>query len=236
MRITRRLAVALCFAVSFSLIVTASVKPPQKPETPHLDFVKEYVRELAEIERIHASGEEELKQGTENDVFSIMIHTCTLSQLELRSQIAQLRGMRLKAPYDDLIPTLAGFYKAKIDLYQRLIDISSAMLAGPKPGVDYGKLEGEVPQIRAKLDFIDESVFKATPLIFSTLIDMKPDSKNHASHLIITKAERDKLMETLNDSFGPKLDEKNPRYLVGSASVLRDYLRKDWKCSDEPWN
>jgi hypothetical protein len=217
-------------------VLTASDKPPQKPETSHLDFVAEYVRELAAMERIRASGEEELKQGTENDVFSIMIHTSTLSQLELRSHTAMLRGMRLKAPYDDLIPTLAGYYKAKIELHQRMIDISSAMLAGPKPGVDYGKLAAEVPQIRAKLDFIDESVFKATPLIFATLIDMKPDSKNHASHLIVTKAERDKLIETLNDSFGPKLDEKNPTYLVGSASVLRDYLHKDWKCSDEPWD
>jgi hypothetical protein len=165
-----------------------------------------------------------------------MIHMGTRSQLELRSQIAQLRSMRLNPPYDDLISTLSFYYKRKIELHQRLIDISGVLMAGPKPNVDYGKLSAEVPQIRAQLEFIDESVFKATPLIFSTLIDMKPDSKNQTSHLTITKAERNKLIETLTNSFGPKLEEKNQNYLVSSASVLRDYLRKDWKCADEPWD
>jgi hypothetical protein len=29
--------------------------------------------------------------------------------------------------------------------------------------------------------------------------------------------------------------EKNPNYTVGAATVLRDYLNKGHKCSDEPW-
>jgi hypothetical protein len=235
MRVAQRVAVALFLAVSFSITLSASDKPPQKVETPHLEFVTEFVRELAAMENIRASGEEELKKSTGNAVYSIMIHSGTRSQLELRTEIAQLQEMRLEPPYDELIPMLVGYYKRKVELYQRLIDISSAMLAGPKPGVDYGKLAADVPKIRALFDFIDESVFKITPLVFATLIDTKPDSKNHTSHLIITKAERDRVIETLNDSFGVKLDEKNPNYLVGSASVLRSYLRKDWKCSDEPW-
>jgi len=236
MWIARKLAVCLCLAVSLSSTSSTSDKPPQKPETSHLVFVTEYVRELEAMESIRASGEEELKRGAQDDVFSIAIHASTRSQLELRSEIAQLRGMRLKAPFDTLIPTLVSFSQQKVERYQRMIDISSAMIAGPKPGVDYGKLAAEMPKIRAELEYIDQSLFEATPLIFATLIDQKEDSKNHVSHLIITKAEREKLLETLSDSFGSKLDEKKPTYLVGSASVLRDYLRKDWKCSDEPWD
>ena len=48
--------------------------------------------------------------------------------------------MNLKDPYDDLIPSLTTFYRNKIAQWQRLIDISSEFVAGPKPGVDYGKL------------------------------------------------------------------------------------------------
>ena len=93
-----------------------------------------------------------------------------------------------------------------------------------------------MPQIRAQLDYIDQALFEATPSIFITLIDMKPDSQNHASHLIITKAERAGLIDDLNTDFGSKLDQKEPNYTVGAASVLRTYLLKDYKCSDDPWD
>jgi hypothetical protein len=92
-----------------------------------------------------------------------------------------------------------------------------------------------MPKIRAELEFIDQSLFEATPLVFATLIDMKEDSKGHASHLIITKEQRAALIAKLTDSFGAKLDQKNQNYIVSAASVLRGYLNKDFKCSDEPW-
>lgn len=72
--------------------------------------------------------------------------------------------------------------------------------------------------------------------MFATLIDMKADSKGHASHLIITKEEKARLIEKLNGSFGAKLDQKNQNYTVSAASVLKAYLNKDFKCSDEPWD
>lgn len=144
--------------------------------------------------------------------------------------------MRLNSPYDDLIPNLTAFYQRKIILHQRLIDIGSVFLAGPKPGVDYGKLAANMSKIRAELEYVDKALFEATPLIFSTLIDTRADSKNHASHLIVTKAEREKLIGDLNFHFGEKLDQKEQNFTVSSASVLRGYLLKDYKCSDEPWD
>ena len=226
------------FSIFFAIALAASGSPAfaqDKPETSHLVFVSEYIRQLGATEDLRESGERELKQDPKAS-FSTMIHTGTLFQLELRSQIAVLKGMRLNAPYDDLIPTITGFYVDKITLWQKIIDSSSAFLAGPKPGVDYNKLATEVPQVRAQLEFIDASLFKATPLIFATLINEKPDSKNHASHLIITKAERAKLIHDLKTEFGAKLDQKNPNYTVGSARVLKGYFLKDYKCSDDPWD
>jgi len=163
------------------------------------------------------------------------IHIGTLIRLELSSQIGMLKGMHLNPPFDDLIPTLTEFYERKIALHRRLIDINSAFLAGPKPGVDYGQLAAEVPKIRAELEYIDHALFDVAPVIFATLIDKKPDSMNHASHLIITKAERAKLIEKLTDNFGSKLDQKDQNYTVSAASVLKAYFLKDFKCSDDPW-
>lgn len=114
-------------------------------------------------------------------------------------------------------------------------EISSAFIGGPKEGVDYSKLAAEMPKLRGELDFIDQSLFEATPLVFATLIDMKADSEGHASHLIITKEDKARLISKLDDSFGAKLDQKDQNYTVSAATVLKGYLNKDFKCSDETW-
>jgi len=226
-----RIVSCLCCAVAFATSA-ASILAADKPETPHLAFVTEYIRELAAIENIRASAEQEPKPDA---VLSNAIYTSTRLQLELRSQIKMLQGLRLNSPFDTLIPNLAGFYTHKIALHQRLIDISSAFMEGPNPGVDYGKLGTEIPKIRAELNDLDHTLFQAASLVCATLIDMKPDSKNHASHLIITKAEREGLVSSLTTNFGSKLDQKDQNYTVASASLLKGFLLKDYKCSDEPW-
>jgi hypothetical protein len=243
--ITRLLTLCVvAFAVQFSFFFAqTNTKPtrptarPAKPETPHLEFVTEYIRELAEVERIRAAGEAENNQDKKDDKlpFSGAIHTSTLFELELGSQVEMLKSMRLNKPFDFLIPTITAFYERKIALWLRMREIGSAFIGGPKDGVDYGKLGAEMPQIRAKLDFIDQALFEATPSVFATLIDMKEDSKGHASHLIITKEQKATLISKLDDSFGAKMDQKDRNYMVSAASVLKAYLNKDFKCSDEPW-
>lgn len=226
------------FALLLALMGSNSAqdhKKPEKVETPHLAFVTEYIRELAAIEDIRVYSERQLAEGKKDEVFSTGIYISTRVQLELRSDVKMLNGMYLKDPFDSLIPGIAAFYEQKIELHQRLIDNESAFLAGPKPGIDYAKLAAEMPKIRATLDDIDHTLFQAAPTIFATLIDPKPDSKNHTSHLIVTKAERKKLIEDLDQRFGGKLDQKDQNYTVGAASVLKAYFLKDFKCSDEPW-
>ncbi len=243
--ITRLLTLCVvAFAVQFSFFhAQTNTKParptarPAKPETPHLEFVTEYIRELAEVERIRAAGEAENNQDKKDDnlPFASGIHTSTLFELELGSQVRMLKSMRLNAPFDFLIPNITAFYERKIVLWRRMRDISSAFIGGPKNGADYSKLAAEVPQIRGELEFIDKSLFEAAPGVFATLIDIKEDSKGHASHLIITKEQKATLISKLDDSFGAKMDQKDQNYTVSAASVLKAYLNKDFKCSDEPW-
>lgn len=232
-----QLRITAITAFTFILAIGApSTFGVEKPETSPLVFVTEYISELAAIENIRESGERELKEDTKANVSSEAIHSSALFQLELRSQIKMLQGMRLKPPFDQLIPEITAFYQQKVLIWQRIISVSSAFLDGPKPGVDYGKLGAEMPQLRARLEFIDKALFEASPSIFATLIDMKPDSKNHVSHLIITKEERAKLLDDINTDFGSKLDEKEQNWIVSAASVLKGYLLKDFKSSDEPWD
>jgi hypothetical protein len=92
----------------------------ETPETSHLAFVTEYVRELAAVEDIRAAAEQELKQAEKQDVLANVVYTSTRMQLELRTQINSLKGMRLKPPFEELIPNLTAFYQRKLELYKML--------------------------------------------------------------------------------------------------------------------
>ena len=191
------------------------------------------------IENIRESAAQELAKGSPGDTLAISIHMSTLVQLELQTDIGKLSDMHLnlKAPFDSFLPDLIGFYKQKIVLHEVLMDINGKlMVPNPKPDVDYGELAAALPKIRAQLEYVDDGILRdVTPMMFFTLLDLKEDSKNHVSHLIITKAERAKLIEDLDRRFGSKLDQKDQNFTVSSASALKGLILKWNKCSDDPW-
>lgn len=202
-------------------------------ETSHLAFVSEFVQELGAIERLRTLAQRESKEKDFNPLTHGIRNSARL-QLELRTRISVLSNMHLNPPFETIIGNLIDFHRQKVELHNRLTEIATIFLAGPKPDVDFGKYAAVMPQITASLEFVDQSLFKVTPLVFATLIDMKEDSKGHASHLVITKAERQKLIREINRMFGSKLDMKNSNYIVSAASVLKSYLLKDFKSSDDP--
>lgn len=231
------IGLALIFAFAMCPPTIGQQKPPLKiPETSHLAFVQEIVRELAPVEEIRSKGEKELNDDPDS-TFANMIHSGTLFKLELGSQIKMLERMRLDEPHDALIPNLMGLYKAKIQVWQDMGAIGGQFVGGPRPGVDYQKLEAKIPELRARLDYIDQSIFESGPIVFSTLIDLnKTNSKGQADHLLITKDERKKLIDTINADFGTEVDEKNQNYIVSTAAIIKSYLLKDFKSSDDPWD
>lgn len=233
-----KIAIAL-FLVNIAVGQTKPAHPARtpKPETPHLNVVKEYVRELAEDEDLKTTGEKELSEAkTLDERFLAGIYYSKSSQLELRSQIRMLQSMHLNDPFDTLIPSLVAFYGDQINLHQKLIDISGKFLAGPKEGVDYQALAAKLPEIRAELDDSRKSVFQAAALVFMTLIDEKPDPQGHVSHLVITKAEKSDLQDQLEIMLKGEPDKGDHDYYMSAAMVLRGGLQKGHKCADEPWD
>ncbi len=207
-------------------------EPSHAREAPNLAFVSEYIRELAVNERMRALGERELTDVGGNNQFAALIRSSTKIRMELGAQIHTLSGIHLEPPFEGLTAKITKFYNMKIEFHQRLIAISTSLLSRPQPGVDYGGLAAEIPKITASLEYIDRSLLEVTPLIFATLIDQEPDKNGKVSHLIITKAERQRLLVALSLHFGQKMDLENQSYIVSSASVLKSYLLK-YKCSDE---
>jgi hypothetical protein len=90
-----------------------AIHAPTKRETPHLEFVTEYLRELAAIEDIRENAAADENKNDPNSTFTAAIHTGTLMQLELKSQIGMLKQMRLDDPFNKLIPGIIEFYPRK---------------------------------------------------------------------------------------------------------------------------
>ena len=222
--------------VAFFLTIAVVLFPAgvSAQQSPNIAFVSEYVRELGANERDRELNEKEVSVKDVNEKFAAMIRGTTRATLTLSAQISALQSIRLAKPYAELPNNIATFYRHKIDAYKSMTEMATAMLSGPKPGVDYGAMMADAPKLTAMVEYIDRALFEATPLVFSTLIDPKPDKDGHMSRLIVTRAERDQLVRSLEISFGKKLDQKEQNYIVSSASVLRDYLaKKGYKCADE---
>jgi hypothetical protein len=209
----------------------------ESSETPHLAFVKLYIEQLEAIEDIRDAAAKELETDPDTQMVSDCVHTMTQYQLELATQISAMQDVHLNKPLDWLPGGLVDYNKQKLDLYKQYGDGCATMLAGPKPGVDYGKITASLPKIIAQVEFIDKGIFKTAPVVFVSLIQMKENSHGGADHLIITKAERDDLIHQIKLAFGDKLNQHDQNWIVSAASVLDFYLeKKGYKAADEPWD
>ena len=161
-------------------ISTTSLAAVKKHETSHYDVVYEYIRSLGAIHNIQNKAVIEFQEDNQSDnpgIAKLMsgIRSSTRIKLELNASIAMLKRMKLKKPFETLLPTTIEWYQRKIDLHNEMIKISKAIIDGPKPGVDYSKITARMPEITAMVEYIDESIFQMMPLVFALLIDEKPD-------------------------------------------------------------
>jgi hypothetical protein len=177
----RRLAILLAFFLV--------ALPALAQDSPRLRFVSEFITDLCILDDISAAAARDAKLADANPLME-GIRYSRRTQLEMQTRIGILREMRLEPPLNGTLQQLAALHQARIDEHERLIEIATEFASGPKPGVDYAKLSTEMPQIRAKLEFNDELLFKMAPLVFGALIDDREDKQGHVSHLIITKQQR----------------------------------------------
>lgn len=238
---TKRVGTVLARILLFAASTVFISAHAENSDTPPLEFVKLYIQQLGAIEGIRDAAAKEIKTDPEAQRVADCVHTMTQYQLELSTQIPAMQGVHLDKRFDWLPRGIANYDKQKMDSYKQYGDGCSAMMegmmGGPKPNIDYGKITASLPKINAQVEFIDHGIFKTAPAVFATLIQMtKTNSHGGLDHLIITKVERDDLVQQIKLSFGDKLNQHDQNWIVSAASVLKFYLEeKGYKCSDEPW-
>ena len=222
---------ALMFAFLLSLSLRCFAQ-----QTSNYDVTTEYVHDLAAMHDIQTSAKAEAaKTKDRTQTLVNNIRTGTKIKLELQAAVGRLSAMAPTKEAQASVDFLIGFYRLQIGYHDRLVDIGTQFLSGPQPEVNYGALTAEVPKISATLGEIDKSIFELANLFFAHLVDLRPDRNGHASHLTITKAQRQKLIALINNRFGASLNDKNSSWMVSGAWLVRSNLMKDFKSADDPW-
>jgi hypothetical protein len=170
-------------------------------------------------------------------VLMAMVRNGTRTKMKLNVMIERLRQIHIADPqFSSLVPYLADSYTRKAELYGEMVQAAKTLLAGPKKDVDYGRLTAHMPEVTAQVEFVDETIFKISPMVGLLLVSRKPDSKNHLSHLSITRQQSQELVTRLQRGFGSSLDAKEQNWTTSSASLLRTVLRdKGYKYADDAW-
>ena len=147
-------------------------------------------------------------------------------------------GMHLHAQFggtqfSDLPHQIAQLYRLRQAFMRQITSICSTFAVGPKPGVDYKALTAKMPELRAHIEDLDQALYEAGVVAFGTLISDEPDKAGHASHLLISCAQKQSLLDQLKNEFGAGLDQKDVPLGVAQAQLFRDKLI-EYKCAEEP--
>jgi hypothetical protein len=201
-----------------------------------LQFVAALVEDLGSIEDIRTKGVEGVQKNRDSvAAFSTeCIRTSTSLQLELNAQVQQFGSMQLAEPYVQLPSNVATLWQERLQLELQTLRLCKSFLAGERSDKDLQVAAGEIAEIGAKSDYIDQTFFKAImPMAMMALVSDSPDSEGHMSKLVVTRKEIVGLANNIDTIFGDKLAAKNPNYLVASVVALRRWLESGYKASDE---
>lgn len=223
-------------AVAFLLLTaTANASPPTCLENTKCRFVNEYIREMAELNELLLRCQKELAQTKKEEMLSLGIYDTRRKINAMHADVEILKSMPTP---NDTAKTLIQSYELLIAMNQRLADILTAFMVGPKPGVDFGSMAAEMPKIRADMDETTSSFLTLTNLVFAELFDLDKQDKNGHVELAITRAQRQELIRHVNNSFGEQvlnnLKGKEASWTLGAADVMRTQLMKNFTAADDP--
>jgi len=203
-------------------------------ETSHLDFVREYVRQLVDNDEIDQRNMSEIATATRRtDRLAAAILGEERMVLALTADAAQLSTMRLRGEFKDLPGLIVNAYDRKIDLVQRMMLAAAAALSDLAKAVDDPKRAADVSRLTASVETVERALFETTGLVFATLVDPAAMKDGSPGRLTITRAERQELIGRLSGHFGKNINEPGHGYTTASASLLKGLLLER-KCADDP--
>lgn len=217
--------------VAFAMMA-ALAAPAEAADADRIRFVTAYIRHIDNFEDLRAKSIAEASNTPQGQVVDC-VREMTRFQLELNSYIRELEGIKLEGQFKEMPGLVQGVYRKRADLYGKMGKACEIVLRQQKPGFDYGGLAADTSKVTAELDFTDQSMFKFSPAVALTLVDTSRKNDGKFEHLIVTRAERDDLLVTINRITG--INAKAPKYGPAAALMIREILTgKLYRAKDEP--
>ena len=218
-----------------ALALNSAAAATAPAETTPYDLVQTFVRQIGVFEEDRTQAMKDM--AADKTDFASCVRNNTTFQMDLRGAISFYRSARLNKSNlaADIPPIVADILAQKLQIVGDLTKMCQAFMV-PDPKIDYNELARNAPKLTAMSEYTDKTLLTASAGIFTSLISQRPDSKNHLSHLVIKRAQRDKLLSDLTSYFGEKLNMTGGQtpYLIAIAQLYRDKLN-EYKCADDPW-
>jgi hypothetical protein len=209
--------------------------PRNAQKCARIALAQEFVRELEIIYRLQEAEKQELAEDSSGPgklATSIKVRT---RMLLMNDSINRLSMINVDAKWAEFRDALKKLHRERIVLLHEMNQMSKALLAGPEPDVNYGKLTAPAPEITAQVEQIDKIIFTIAKAMFFALVDddrVGRDGKSH--HLILTKKDRTSMVQLIDKIFGPTTKDKNSSDIVAAAWVIKYGLtRPHYKAADE---
>jgi len=174
-------------------------------------LAQEFVRELEVIYRFQETAKKEFAEDSSGPgklMTGIRVGSRTL--FEMNDSINRLSMINVDARWAEFRDALKKLHQERIVLVHEMNQMSKTLLAGPEPDVNYGKLTARAPEITAQVEQIDKIIFTIAKAMFFALVDddrRGADGKLH--YLILTKKDRTSMVQLIDKTFGPTLEDKN---------------------------
>jgi hypothetical protein len=211
--------------------------PANAQKTARIALVQEFVRELEVLYRLQETAKKEFAEDSSTSgrlMTSIRVGSRTL--FEMNESINRLSIINVGGQWAEFRDLLKQFHEQRIVIVQEMNQIAKTIMAGPEPGVNYGKLNARAPELTAQRERIDKLIFTmAQPMFFALVDDTRVGADGNLHHLILTKKDRTSMVQLIDKMFGPtNLEDKNSSRIVGAAWVIKYGLtRPHYKAADE---
>jgi hypothetical protein len=200
-------------------------------------LAQEFVREMEVLYRLQETAKKEFAEdSSDNGRLMTGIRVGSRTLFEMNESIGRLSRINLDAEWTKFRDLLQRAHQQRMETVQELNLGAKMVLAGPEPGVNYGKLAARAPELTAQIEQIDKSMFTMAQAMFFALVDedrVGADGKLH--HLLLTKKDRINMVQLIDKMFGPAtLEDKNASRIVSAAWAIKYGLtRPIYKGADE---
>jgi hypothetical protein len=217
--------------------VQSQPSPRNAQKAARTALVQEFVRELEVLYRLQETAKKEFAEDSSTSGrLMTSIRVGSRGILQMNDSINRLNMINVDAEWAKPRNLLKQLHETRIALMQEMNEIGKALLSGPEPGVNYGKLTARAPELTAQVEEIDKNIFNMAQVMFYALVDDdRVGADGNLHHLILTKKERTSMVQLIDKIFGPTtLEDKNSTHIVAAAWAIKYGLtRTHYKAADE---